>query len=52
MSNHNEEVTINFSSTAILSFVLVLATLLLMSTCHGPYKTGGENAATEKISEK
>jgi hypothetical protein len=52
MSKPTEEVTINFSGTAILSFVLVFAILLLMSTCHGPYKVGGEKAATEKSVEK
>ncbi len=52
MSSHNEEVKINFTGTAILSFVLVLSFLLLMSTCHGPFNVASEKTAIEKSAEK
>lgn len=46
MSQHNEEVKVNFSGTAILSFVVVLAFLLLMANCHGQYKGSGQEKNT------
>ena len=52
MSQHNEDVKVNFGSTAILSFVIVFALFLLMSNCHGPYQLPGEKVATEKSAEK
>lgn len=52
MSHHNKEVKINFTSTAILSFVIVFAFLLLMSTCHGSFKVPGVKATAEQSSEK
>lgn len=52
MSHHNEEIKINFTGTAILSFVIVLAFLLLMSTCHGPFNVAVEKTATEMPAEK
>lgn len=52
MSHHNEEIKINFTGTAILSFVIVFACLLLMSTCHGPFNVPSQKAATETPAEK
>ena len=52
MSHHTKEVKINFTSTAILSFVIVFAFLLLMSTCHGPFNVPAEKTATEMPAEK
>ena len=52
MSHHNEEVKVNFGSTAILSFVIVLSLLLLMATCHGPYKGSSDKAVTEQTTDK
>ena len=52
MSSHQEEVKVNFSGTAILSFVIVFAFALFFSTCHGPFNPGGEKAATEQPSDK
>ncbi len=52
MSHHNEEIKVNFSGTAILSFVIVLVLILFFSTCNGPFNPGGEKAATEQPSDK
>jgi|GEM_PF-1978864 hypothetical protein len=51
MSHHNEEVSVNYLGTAVLSFILVLALLLLAATIHGPYKGFAEKAATEQSAE-
>ncbi len=51
MSQHNEEVKVNFGATAILSFVIVLVLVLFFSTCHGPFNAA-EKATTEKAAEK
>lgn len=48
MSHHNEEVSVNYVGTAILSFVLVLACFLIAVNIHGPYKGVSEKAETEQ----
>ena len=52
MSEHKEEVNISFTGTAILSFVIVFAILLLMTTVHGPYSTQPVKEAAGQIQEK
>jgi hypothetical protein len=51
MSSHNNEVKVNFTGTAILSFAIIFSLILLMSTCHGPYKTGEEKTATARSAD-
>ncbi|MDE3235189.1 MAG: hypothetical protein KGO81_04470 [Bacteroidota bacterium] len=55
MSEHHHDeggVVKSFTLTAFLSFALIFCVLLLMSTCHGPFKGfGKEKAATEQTTE-
>ena len=48
MSQHQENTSFvkNFSFTALLSFGILLGLLLLLSKCHGDYKTGQEKHNT------
>lgn len=52
MSHNSEEVKINFTGTAILSFVIVLLLLLLMANWHGPFKGYNALTKTQQTQEK